>query len=105
MGYYLNYALAGTQVTQPPNPNYPPNPMHPGTVRGGLFRFGSLASEYLVVGPTDGSQPFELGDVESFSATVTVVPEPGSLVVSLTLGVCVLVARRWRQKSPARNTT
>ncbi len=80
-------------LTSPPG-----NPILPGQTRGGFNFYDIPHSSFIVAGPSDWTQPFQLEGVQTFSGTTTVVPEPGSLgLCLLALAGAVVFVRRTRR--------
>jgi hypothetical protein len=79
-GYFLSYIWnSGAQtVSFPSRPIFPGNPLF-----GGFFFQGSPSSDFLVVGPTDSSEPQPLSDFQSYQGISIDVPEPSSLALSI----------------------
>jgi hypothetical protein len=74
----------------------PQDPCRPGEALAGFLRQGSAGSVFLAAGPTDSSQPFPVGDVQSFSGAVTATPEPNGFVLVLAAGLCAMALVRRR---------
>lgn len=78
-GYFNNYTYdSGSGLV-----SLPSDPIKPGDpIRSGFSFTGSPNSTFLAVGPADGTQPFQLGAVQSFGGVAT-VPEPGTVTLTL----------------------
>ena len=79
-GYFDSYIWnSGAQtVSYPGGPVFPSKPLF-----GGFFFQGTPSSDFLVVGPTDASEPEPLSDFLSYEGQSNDVPEPSSLAMCL----------------------